>query len=251
MTKIFAYLPCYNEEQNIEKLIRAWLATQKRLNDQGYALCIVPVDDKSSDNTLSIIRRMDKQHKTVRVIANEQNQNLGGVLRIAIQDFLKHSKENDLLCFMDGDNTHDPVYIFDLLDAIKGNDCAIASRYRAGAKVCGVPQHRLLFSYGARIYYSLVLHVPHVRDYTCGYRLYRRAILEKGYQRFDNALVSVKNFSCMMELLYKLHLCGCRFIEVPFVLRYDEKGGSSKMNVAKTTRDSISLALKLRAGRKG
>ncbi|MDO5785802.1 MAG: glycosyltransferase [Eubacteriales bacterium] len=251
MTKIYAYLPCYNEEQNIEKLICAWLATEKRLNDQGYALCVIPVDDKSSDSTLSIIRRLENEYEAVRVIANKQNQNLGGVLGIAIQDFLKHATGNDLLCFMDGDNTHDPIYIFDLLDAIKGKDCAIASRYRTGAKVYGVPQHRLFFSYGARVYYSLVLHVPHVRDYTCGYRLYRREILEKANQRFGDELVSMKTFSCMMELLYKLYLCGCRFVEVPFVLRYDEKGGSSKMNVVKTTCDSISLALKLRSGKKG
>lgn len=249
MTKIYAYLPCYNEEQNIEKLIRAWLATEKCLHDRGYALCIVAVDDKSTDHTLSIVRRMEKQYQTVRTIANARNQNLGGVLRIAILDFLSDSNVDDLFCFMDGDNTHDPVYIFDLLDAIDGKDCAIASRYRTGAKVRGVPQHRLLLSYGARMYYSLVLHVPHVRDYTCGYRLYRRAILEKGYQKFGDALVSMKNFSCMMELLYKLHLCGCRFVEVPFVLHYDEKGGSSKMHVAKTMRDSIVLAWKLRAQR--
>lgn len=249
MTKIYAYLPCYNEEENIEKLIRAWLATEKRLHDRGYALRIVAVDDKSTDRTFSIMRRMEKQYQTVRTIANARNQNLGGVLRIAILDFLSDSNVDDLFCFMDGDNTHDPVYIFDLLDAIDGKDCAIASRYRTGAKVRGVPQHRLLLSYGARMYYSLVLHVPHVRDYTCGYRLYRRAILEKGYQKFGDALVSMKNFSCMMELLYKLHLCGCRFVEVPFVLHYDEKGGSSKMHVAKTMRDSIALAWKLRAQR--
>lgn len=249
MTKIYAYLPCYNEEQNIEKLIRAWLATEKRLHDRGYALRIVAVDDKSTDHTLSIMRCTEKRYQAVRVIANARNQNLGGVLRIAILDFLSDSSADDLFCFMDGDNTHDPAYIFDLLDAMKGKDCAIASRYCPGAKVCGVPQHRLLFSYGARMYYSLVLHVPHVRDYTCGYRLYRRAILEKGYRKFGDALVSMKNFSCMMELLYKLHLCGCRFVEVPFVLHYDNKGGGSKMHVAKTTRDSIALALKLRAQR--
>ena len=246
MTKLYVYLPCYNEEQNIETLLRAWLAVERALAQRGYTLRIVAVDDKSRDATLSILRRMEREHETIQVIANAQNQNLGGVLRISIQDFLKRSAQADLFCFMDGDNTHDPIYIFDMLDAMAQHDCVIASRYRKGARVYGVPLHRQLYSCGARAYYSLVLHVPGVRDYTCGYRLYRRAILAQADRRFGAELISVRTFSCMMELLYKLHLCGCRFAEIPFALHYDAKGGGSKMQVSKTIKDSIALSLRLR-----
>lgn len=50
----------------------------------------------------------------------------------------------------------------------------------------------------------------------------------------------------MAELLYKLFTCGAVFGEIPFVLRYDYKKGTSKMSVLKTAINSIGLALRLR-----
>ena len=50
----------------------------------------------------------------------------------------------------------------------------------------------------------------------------------------------------MMELLYKLSLCGAKFEEVPFELRYDHKAGESKMRILKTIRESLITAASLR-----
>lgn len=50
----------------------------------------------------------------------------------------------------------------------------------------------------------------------------------------------------MMELLYKLHICGTEFAEVPFHLYYDDKEGASKMKVLKTSVDSLKTAFELR-----
>ena len=36
-------------------------------------------------------------------------------------------------------------------------------------------------------------------------------------------------FTSTLEMIVKLHMLGCRFAEVPFVLRYDQKVGYSKM----------------------
>ena len=250
MYNLFVYLPCYNEENNIGKLIESWFEEKKGLLQKGYKLLIVAIDDKSTDNTLQIIRNFEKSYEEVRVIAHQNNKNLGGVLNTVIEDFLSLSAENDLMCFMDGDNTHKPIYISAMLHKISNNDCVIASRYQNGSSVIGVPKNRLFMSDCARLYNSFVLRVPNVRDYTCGYRLYTREMLKKVKFMYGNSLVSKQNFSCMMELLYKLHLCGCRFSEIPFVLRYDDKEGSSKMKVIKTMLESIVLALKLKIFRR-
>ena len=122
----------------------------------------------------------------------------------------------------------------------------LASRYQPGARVQGLQASRKLFSDGARLYYTLVLHVPGVKDYTCGYRVYTRPALQAGVARYGQALVEKKSFACMMELLYKLYRCGCTFAEVPFTLYYDSKEGESKMNLGKTIRDSFLTALRLR-----
>jgi len=246
MFKLKVYLPCYNEEGNIVPLVEEWLAEQEPLLTAGYQLEIIPIDDKSRDNTLTLIRELESQHPQVRAIAHSENKNLGGGLNTALEDFLSTSSEGDLMCVMDGDNTHKPKFIHAMLEKASHADCVIASRYQNGAEVFGVPASRRFLSDGAKIYYTLVLGVPNVRDYTCGYRVYRYQALKNAREQYGDNLVTMRTFSCMMELLYKLHRSGARFDEVPFSLYYDDKAGESKMRVVRTIKDSFLTALQLR-----
>lgn len=250
MKKIFVFLPCYNESGNIAALMDEWLALEDKLKERGYLLNICGIDDKSTDNTKEIIGSYAAKYKNVRLLAHKRNMNLGGGLRTAFCWFDAKGCSDDLCVIMDGDNTQDPVYITDMLDRIEnGADCVIASRYRSGAEVHGVPAHRRLLSDGARLFYTLLLHVPNVRDYTCGYRVYRYDIIHRARQHYGRRFVEMKTFSCMLEVLYKLYLNGATFDEVPFSLRYDNKQGASKMRVFKTIYDSFKTAFKLRCSK--
>ena len=152
---------------------------------------------------------------------------------------------------MDGDNTHDPCYVISMLEQIcKGYDCIIASRYCDRSKTKGVSPFRLFLSWGARVYYTLVLGVKNVKDYTCGYRAYTYKIISEAEERFGQQFVEHRSFACMMEVLYKLSLLGAKFQEVPFELRYDNKEGESKMRLAKTIRESLFTAMQLRIQKK-
>lgn len=249
MNNLYVYLPCYNEEKNIALLIDEWIIERERLLNEGYYLKVKAIDDASTDGTLEVIRRKCSSDAGISCISHSENKNLGGVLMTAISDFLAHAQGNDLMCFMDGDNTHKPEFACDLINTLKGETaCAIASRYQPGAKIFGLSKRREVFSVFARIYYTAILHVPGVRDYTCGYRIYTRAALQAGVDKYGERFVERNTFACMMEVLYKLYRCGCVFSEVPFILYYNDKEGKSKMNVWKTTRDSLVTALQLRMG---
>lgn len=50
----------------------------------------------------------------------------------------------------------------------------------------------------------------------------------------------------MAEILLKLSGLGLKISEVPMVLNYDQKGGPSKMKVAKTVRTTLKLMARLR-----
>lgn len=250
MVKLNVYLPCYNEEGNIVPLVGEWLAEEDKLRAAGYELAIIPIDDKSRDNTLSLMRQLEAAHPQVRIIAHEENKNLGGGLNTALEDFLACCGEGDLMCVMDGDNTQKPRFIHAMLEQAKSADCVIASRYQKGAEVFGVPAARRFLSDGAKLYYTLVLRVPGVRDYTCGYRVYRYGAVRTARAMYGDELVTMRTFSCMMELLYKLHRSGASFREVPFSLYYDEKEGASKMRILNTVKDSFLTALQLKAAAK-
>lgn len=248
--KIFVGLPCYNEEKNIGILLDSWLDLAEDLLQRGYELILRPVDDKSSDNTKGVLEAYANKYSNIKPIYHKENKNLGGGLNSIINSFLADCQRGDLLAVMDGDYTHLPIFSLSMIDKLAYSyDIVIASRYRKGSEIHGLSKFREFMSIGARIYYSLVLGIKGVRDYTCGYRIYTYEILEEGKNKYKDNLVQNTSFACMMELLYKLYKSGAKIAEVPFVLRYDNKEGESKMNVGKTSKDSILSAIKLRFGK--
>lgn len=250
MKKILAVLPCYNEENNIEELVKAWLCEKDEFEGRGYDLYILAVDDKSRDGTRQIIEKLAGCNERVSLAAHEENKGLGGAVSTGFKYFLENFLPGDVCFVMDGDNTHDPVFAASMIDRIDaGFDCVIASRYRHGSEVIGVPTYRNYLSVGAKLYYKLLLPVPSVMDYTCGYRAYTYEILQKAYEHYGDDFITQKTFACMMEILYKLHKIGAGFAEVPFVLRYDYKKGESKMRVLNTVKSSVFTAFRLRMGK--
>ena len=249
MNKIYVLIPCYNEAENIGDLIEGWIGQRSELEKRGYELKVHAIDDCSKDNTKEIISsKAEKYPESVALIAHEVNKNLCGGLNTAISFFNANGTSGDLMCIMDGDNTQSPKYITEMVDLLDGEklDCVIASRYRKGAEVVGLAGYRKLMSDMARFYYTMVLHIPGVRDYTCGYRVYRYDVIKDVVDMFGKEPIKEKTFACMMELLYKTYMTGAKYGEVGFELRYDMKMGQSKMNVRKTMVKSLSTAWKLK-----
>ena len=83
-----------------------------------------------------------------------------------------------------------------------------------------------------------------VRDYTCGYRAYRASALRIALDHYQEQLITEEGFSCMAEVLLNLRRCRMRMGEVPLELRYDRRGDASKMNVASTVGQTLSLILR-------
>ncbi len=247
MKNIYAILPCYNEEKNIGSLIEEWNSEKEKLQKEDYNLKIIAINDCSTDNTRDVILEKKSKYNNVDIIEHEQNKGLRGGLNTAINYFHTHAKTEDLLVLMDGDNTHSPKYIHEMLEKInEGNNCVIASRYEKGANIVGLAENRKLMSNFAKVYYTAVLHIPNVKDYTCGYRVYTYEIINNLIEKCGENAIKEKSFACMMELLYKVYLVGGKFAEVAFELRYDNKKGESKMKVFNTASRSIVTALKLK-----
>ena len=250
---LYVMLPCYNEELNIGILIDEWMEQKEKLSEAGYNLHVCAIDDCSTDNTKNVILEKSGQYPdNVELLTHEVNKNLRGGLNTSIEYFLNNGKDEDLMCLMDGDATHSPKYIHNMIKKHEDNkiDCVIASRYCKDSNVVGLASHRKFLSDMAKIYYSVILRVPNVRDYTCGYRVYNKKCIKRLVKRFGKDPIQEQSFACMMEFLYKIYLTGAKFGEVGFELRYDKKQGESKMNINSTVKKSLITALKLRRMRK-
>ena len=112
MDTIAVLIPCYNEEQTIEKVITDW---KKSLPES----VIYVYDNNSSDNTVQIAKRAGA------VVRHEYQQGKGNVIR-------RMFREIDAECYImvDGDDTYPAEYGRQMADLVlgKGADMVVGDR---------------------------------------------------------------------------------------------------------------------------
>lgn len=244
---IWVIFPAFNEEKVIRPTL---LALWQAYRGTTEAYTAVLVDDGSTDRTIEEAQKAVAEsggELPLQVLKHEVNRGLGAGLRTGIYWVLDRAADEDVLVTLDADNTHPPALIPELVRRVRaGADLSIASRYRAGAEVHGVPGHRRALSDGGRVVFQVLYPIPGVRDYTCCFRAYRVPLLKKARAVYGEELCTARGFEAVMDLLLRLGPLGMNVDEMGFVLDYGERVGQSKMKVLKTIRSTVSLLLKRR-----
>jgi dolichol-phosphate mannosyltransferase len=242
---IWVVFPAWNEAKVIAPTLRA-LAEAMRGKDEPFRAVLV--DDGSTDATVAEAERASAESERagaplpLTVLRHETNRGLGAGLRTGIYWCLDHAAADDVVVTLDADNTHPPAMIPDLVARVRdGYDLAIASRYRGGSEVHGVPGYRRALSDVGRLVFQGFFPTSGVRDYTCCFRAYQVPLLRRARLAYGDDLCTARGFEAVMDLLLKLRPLGVRAIEVPFVLDYGERVGQSKMKVLKTIRTTLAL----------
>lgn len=244
-TTIHIVLPAFNEGRNIGRLLDRIAGT---MEEAGLRYRIILVDDGSTDDTVETAGRF-RGEAPLEIVCHEQNQGLGATLRDGLVHALKNADDNDIIITMDADETHAPGLILHMSRKIReGHDVVIASRFRPGARVYGVPLTRRFLSLAACWVLRLAFPLSNIRDFTCGYRAYRGGALKIAVEHYGSRLVDADGFQCMVDILLKLHKLHMIIGEVPVILRYDLKQGKSKMRVAATVRGTFSVLFRRRLG---
>jgi len=224
-------LPAYNEEAAIRPLFERIISARTQLVKSGLAedLRVIFYNDGSTDGTVAEVRSRATNAR-VTLLSPETNGGLGRALQGIFSYFLQDARTNDVLIVMDSDDTHDPSQIMDLLKRMDshGEDIVIASRYRRGSRVSGVPANRQILSLGFAAIVKLALPIKGVRDYSCGYRAYTYSSL-KSVASEQGFVLDEPGFASMPEVLVRLRREPLHFGEVPLDLHYDQRLTMSKM----------------------
>lgn len=104
-------LPCYNEEENVERTVRdvaAWFDTAKITGE------IIAVNDGSKDGTRSMLERLTKTEPRLVVVNHEVNQGYGAAIRSGCDIAAK-----EYIAFMDSDQQFHASDIGKLLPLLK------------------------------------------------------------------------------------------------------------------------------------
>lgn len=234
--KINVILPVYNEGAGIYNLLQKYSSLVSEFDFQIHV-----VNDCSRDDSLDWIESAKRDFKNLEInlINHATNQGLQGALRSGFGAL--RMDDGDLLVTMDGDNTHNPYLLREMVQKVdEGADIVIASRYCEQSRIAGLSKFRQILSYGAKILYSLIWRIDGAKDYTCLYRVYRGALVNAAIARYKDKLVEEKGFTCSPEILRKLATKQSVVVEAPMILVYSDKVGVSNMRILRT----VGLTLK-------
>jgi dolichol-phosphate mannosyltransferase len=242
---VYIVLPAYNEASSVSAVLES---LEKAAVENGLACHAVVVNDGSADSTGDIVRKR-RGTLPLTLIEHPRNLGLGAAIRSGLLRAVDLAGGDDVIVTMDADDTHTAAAIAPMLERIdQGFDVLIASRYRPGARVLGVPPFRRFLSRAASVIFQVVFPTPGVRDFTCGYRAYRATVLRDAVLRYRQEFIDQEGFQCMVDILLKLRRMRLRFGEVPLVLRYDRKAGKSKMKILRTIVKTLALLCRRRIG---
>ena len=240
--KVWIILPVFNEENSIPLMFPK---IKNMFREKGLEYRIVVIEDGSIDGTAQVLREIRDDYP-LDIVAHKMNRGLGETERNGFEYIADHAHENDIIVRLDCDDTHEPEYIFELIDKLnEGYDVVNTSRFQPGGGQRGVTAYRAFISYAANVFMKILFNIHGVKDYSCGYRAYRVKIIKDAIKLFGNGFIQLKGlgFTSTIEIIVKLKLMGGRFAEVPFELRYDKKASPSKMVTSITTLGYFTMAL--------
>jgi dolichol-phosphate mannosyltransferase len=233
---ITVLLPVYNEQENIGGLLDKFIALKREL-----AFKIVIVNDGSRDRSREIIQSYGDK-LPITLINHPVNKGVTEALKTGFSAILQDLGDNDLVITMDSDNSHDPASIKTIIEKLNaGYDLINGSRYCLGGKMVGVPVYRLFFSYSCKFILTRLFPMGEILDYSVFYRGYRGSLLRQAFDFYADKLFQTQGFVGLPELLIKLRRFQPKTTEVPLVVRYDLKKGTSKMKIFQTLRSYARL----------
>lgn len=214
----------YNEAKNIQKLLLQVVAAVKGYDEIEFGIFVL--DDKSPDGTADIVRKFAKTVKAKNIsieVISGNKAGYGNAYLKGFQKILADKRRWDFVLTMDADLQHNPKYIKQFIKhAQNGYDFVVASRYtKGGSAGDGKFTFKRLLSSVGNIYTKLLLG-RQITDYTGGYNMYSREVLQKVKEPKNRA------YGFLPELKSNVLRVAQKVTMIPIVFE-ERHGGESKM----------------------
>ena len=209
--RVLVFTACYNEKQNIEKLI---LEIKSNLPD-SYILII---DDNSPDQTQNVVKILQNKILNLKLIVREKKLGLDTAHKLAY-DYAIQNKF-DFLITMDADLSHDPKELINFVKWLREYPFVIGSRYTTGGK-CLMKGSRLIMSKLGNLVIKFFSKIKS-NEFTTSYRGFNITKLN-GFHLND---VNEKGYSFFMGTLFEINKKNFPIKEIPITFLDREKGTS-------------------------
>ncbi len=171
-------LPAFNEEANIEVVVRESLAT---LPAFAGDFDIIVVDDGSRDSTAEIVSRLADADCHVRLVSHPRNRGYGAALTTGFR-----ASTGEFVMFMDADRQFDIRELRLLTPFADEYDIVAGFRMERSD-----PIHRRIFAEVFNVSVRILFGV-HLRDIDCAFKLFRGDLLRGMHLTAPGALINTE-----------------------------------------------------------
>jgi apolipoprotein N-acyltransferase len=205
-------LPTYNEQATIERVLDGIGAIEADVD-------VLVVDDGSPDGTGAVVRARAETDPRVTLVERPRKSGLASAYAVGFERAIADGYH--LAVEMDSDLSHRPEELPRLLEAARGHDLVIGSRYVPGGSVTNWSRSRVALSKAGNRYARFWLGFE-VHDATSGFRVYRTPALRE----ITATSVSSDGYGFQIELVYRAWNLGLSLGEAPISFREREHGQS-------------------------
>ena len=204
-------IPVYNEAGRLEKTFAALLEYIGA--NLFYSIEIIFVNDGSTDNTLTLLRRFGCR-VPARIVSYPDNRGKGHAIRTGMR-----VATGEYSIFLDADMSTDLSMIVRFQKAMQQNEMVIiGTRKTHGSEIRKhQPWWRETLGRGYTFLARIILNLS-VTDFTCGFKCFHRVAREAIFQR-----AFINGWSYDAEILYLADRLGFRIFEVPVVWTNDKR----------------------------
>lgn len=210
-TSISFFMPAYNEEGNIERVVYKAFLELKRITADHE---VIIVDDGSTDRTRDIVHRLQKKYKSLKLISHEKNKGYGVSLRTGI-----NSGSKKYTFYTDADSQFDISQLSKAVSLLDKTDIVIGFRHKRQD-----PFHRLLLSKFYRILIGVLFNLW-VKDVNCSFKLFPTEIFKKIKLRSKTVFIDA-------EMLIRVKRKGYKIKEIK-IPHFKRTKGASKFEVGR------------------
>ncbi|MBI5699487.1 glycosyltransferase family 2 protein [Candidatus Saganbacteria bacterium] len=202
--KISCFFPMYNEEGNVESVVRqAVMVLEKRAEEFE----VIIINDGSTDRTRELAEKMAKTDKRIKLVSHPKNLGYGAALNSGFS-----ASRFEVIFQADGDNQFDLSELDRLLPFIEEFDFVIGFRERRQDPLYRIWEGNL-YRFLLGIMFGLRL-----KDANCAFKLFKKLIMDKIKSSTSGALING-------EIFIKARALGFSKIKEVGVTHYPRKTG--------------------------
>src|SRR3989338_9395142 len=216
MTDVSFIIPFHNEAENAGPMLERVLQFGK---NAGWNFEIVPVDDRSNDNTGKILENYTKKYpKVIHSFRRQDGGELGNTMGYALKLGTEKSQGKIVIWTM-GDMSDDTQTYSAIVEKINtGYDMVFGSRYMPGGSRGNLEAFKAFLSSNGTLLARILFGIP-VHDITNAFRGFRKLVYAK-------IKPQGLGFDISPEFAIKAHQAGFKLGEVPTVYINRDKGVS-------------------------